>query len=112
MKRWKLAVLLVVAAGLVCVGYAIGSHQERPSEAAVTARGVSEAHAVAQTAQVAAVVAVQPMKASDPTVYKTKTGKKYHLSGCSSLSKSKIPIKLSKAKAEGLTACKRCKPPK
>ena len=50
-------------------------------------------------------------KTNDVIVYKTKTGAKYHLDGCSSLSKSKISIKLSEAKAEGLTACARCHPP-
>ena len=44
------------------------------------------------------------------TVYITKTGTKYHRSGCSYL-KSSIPISLSEAKAEGYTACSRCNPP-
>lgn len=42
------------------------------------------------------------------TVYITKTGSKYHRSGCSYLSKSKIAISLSEAKAQGYTACSRC----
>jgi competence protein ComEC len=45
------------------------------------------------------------------TVYTTKTGSKYHADGCSSLSKSKIPISLSDAKAKGLTPCSKCHPP-
>lgn len=49
--------------------------------------------------------------AGDITVFKTTTGAKYHLDGCTYLSKSKIPIKLSAAKAEGLTACSKCNPP-
>lgn len=44
-------------------------------------------------------------------VYKTRTGECYHNSGCSSLKKSKIQTTVSQAKAEGLRACKRCKPP-
>ena len=47
----------------------------------------------------------------DIVVYVTRTGKKYHRVDCSSLSKSKIPIKLSEAKARGYTPCQRCKPP-
>jgi methylphosphotriester-DNA--protein-cysteine methyltransferase len=47
----------------------------------------------------------------DPTVYKTRTGSKYHLAKCSSLRQSKIEIKLSQAKQEGLQPCKRCHPP-
>jgi hypothetical protein len=35
--------------------------------------------------------------ASDPIVYVTKTGTKYHLDGCRSLRQSKIPMKLSEA---------------
>lgn len=45
------------------------------------------------------------------TVYVTNTGKKYHLDGCRSLSKSKIPISLSEAKAQGYTPCGICNPP-
>jgi len=60
--------------------------------------------AVAPTAPV-------PAKSSDITVYVTKTGKKYHLDGCSSLAKSKIPISLSDAKARGYTPCSVCRPP-
>ncbi len=44
------------------------------------------------------------------TVYITNTGKKYHRDGCSYL-KSKIPISLSDAKAQGYTPCSRCNPP-
>lgn len=47
----------------------------------------------------------------DTTVYITKSGKKYHVEGCNSLSKSKIPIKLSEAKKKGYGPCKNCNPP-
>jgi len=47
----------------------------------------------------------------DITVYITKTGKKYHSSGCRYLSKSRIPISLTKAKQRGYTACSVCRPP-
>lgn len=43
-------------------------------------------------------------------VYKTKTGKKYHRAGCSSLRKSKIPISLADAKKQ-YSPCSRCNPP-
>ncbi len=42
------------------------------------------------------------------TVYVTKTGKKYHKDGCSSLSKSKIAISLSDAEAKGYEPCSKC----
>lgn len=55
-----------------------------------------------------------PPPAEDPpksyTVYITKTGEKYHASGCQYLAKSKIAIDKSKAISQGYTACSRCKP--
>jgi hypothetical protein len=47
---------------------------------------------------------------SGETVYITRTGKKYHRAGCSSLSKSCIPMTRSEAEAKGYTPCARCKP--
>ena len=47
----------------------------------------------------------------DPIVYVTRTGKKYHADGCRYLSKSKIPMKLSEAKAKGYDPCSVCRPP-
>ena len=44
------------------------------------------------------------------TVYITKTGTKYHLYGCDSLSKSCISIPRAEAIAKGYTPCKVCKP--
>lgn len=46
------------------------------------------------------------------TVYITNTGTKYHRANCRYLRKSKIPISLEEAKAEGYTPCKVCKPPR
>jgi hypothetical protein len=46
------------------------------------------------------------------TVYITKTGQKYHKSGCQYLRQSRIPIDLDDAVAEGYTPCSKCKPPK
>jgi len=45
------------------------------------------------------------------TVYITRTGKKYHRSGCRYLRKSCIPTSLTEAKRQGYTPCKVCKPP-
>ncbi len=47
----------------------------------------------------------------DITVYITKTGTKYHVYGCRSLSKSKIPVSLAAAKARGYEPCGICHPP-
>lgn len=47
---------------------------------------------------------------SSKTVYITRAGSKYHRSGCIYLNRSKIKIDYSKAKKQGYTACKVCKP--
>lgn len=44
-------------------------------------------------------------------VYITKTGDKYHCSGCRYLKRSKIKISLKEAKAAGYTPCSVCCPP-
>lgn len=44
------------------------------------------------------------------TVYVTKTGDKYHSSGCSYLRKSKIAIDKDSAVSQGYTPCSRCNP--
>jgi hypothetical protein len=44
-------------------------------------------------------------------VYRTDSGTKYHMDGCSSLAKSKIAVSLANAKAMGLTPCSKCHPP-
>lgn len=49
-------------------------------------------------------------KPEDQIVYVTRTGAKYHLETCRSLSKSKIPIKLGDA-VKKYTPCAICKPP-
>ncbi|NQT80165.1 MAG: thermonuclease family protein [Candidatus Aminicenantes bacterium] len=51
-------------------------------------------------------------KSEDTIVYITRTGKKYHREGCSSLKKSKIPITLKEANERGYTPCALCDPPK
>lgn len=45
-------------------------------------------------------------------VFITKTGKKYHLDGCSSLSRSKIPVSLTEAKSRNYGPCSKCNPPR
>ena len=61
----------------------------------------------------AAVSAAVPSQSNNQgvTVYGTKTGAKYHVDSCKSLSKSKIQMTLSDAKSKGLTPCSICKPP-
>ncbi len=45
------------------------------------------------------------------TVYITQSGKKYHVSSCKYLSKSKTAISLTDAKNRGYTPCSKCHPP-
>ena len=45
------------------------------------------------------------------TVYITKSGKKYHSTGCSYLKSSATPIDLQNAVNKGYTPCSRCNPP-
>lgn len=45
------------------------------------------------------------------TVYITKTGEKYHRSGCRYLSRSKIAISLTDARSQGYAPCAVCNPP-
>ena len=47
---------------------------------------------------------------NDRTVYVTNTGDRYHSAGCSSLRKSKIPMSISDAQAQGYTPCGNCNP--
>ncbi len=44
------------------------------------------------------------------TVYVTKSGTKFHRDGCSSLSKSKIPMLYEDAVSENYGPCGKCKP--
>ena len=55
------------------------------------------------------VISVKPMS-GDSTVYVTKTGDCYHIDGCSSLRRSKIPISLNDALSKGYYACSKCNP--
>ena len=50
------------------------------------------------------------VQAVPQNIYRTATGKKYHMDGCPSL-KSKIQTTLEDAKAAGLEPCSKCNPP-
>ena len=54
----------------------------------------------------------QQTQVKEQTVYITRTGKKYHRDGCRYLSKSRIPVSLKDAKAQGYTPCTVCRPPR
>ncbi len=48
----------------------------------------------------------------ETVVYITITGEKYHVSSCSYLRRSSIPIDLSDAKSSGYSPCSSCHPPR
>lgn len=89
---------------------------EQKAEEEAEAKKAAEAAAAQKAAQEKAATtsssASSASKASSTTnpqtVYVTKTGKKYHNDGCSSLKKPKIAMSLSEAEAEGYTPCKNC----
>jgi micrococcal nuclease len=86
-------------------------------QARETGRGLWAASAAEAPSSAVSQVTVQRAEAA-PTaidnqaaVFMTNSGSKYHLEGCRYLSKSKVAISLSDAKARGLTACSVCRPP-
>jgi membrane protein involved in colicin uptake len=84
------------------------------AEAEAVAKAEAEAIAVAK-AEAEAIAAAAAVAASntkvETIVYVTKTGEKYHSDGCQYLSKSKIAISLSDAKAS-YSPCSKCNPPR
>lgn len=71
--------------------------------------GVQASSTSASESQDKASAAVKSESAEQ--VYVTRTGKKYHRDGCSSLRKSKKPISLADAK-QRYSPCGRCNPPR
>jgi len=74
---------------------------------ALQALGTTQAGESQQAAQSKAQKQGQDDR-EERTVYITRTGKKYHGPNCSYLRRSKIPISLKEARAQGYTACSRC----
>ena len=70
--------------------------------------GGGSASAVVRSSE---ITETAPPTSENVEVYVTRTGKKYHSDGCSSLRRSKIPISLAEAKQK-YGACSRCSPPR
>ncbi len=108
-KRPYLAALI---AFMLLLAFFIGLQWKTKSEKTVTTDTKSEKAITTETASPDRDVTLPGESPDgDPWVYVTRTGRKYHKEGCRYLSKSKIPIKLSKAKEQGYTPCSVCKPP-
>lgn len=78
------------------------------AEATAQAQAEAEAAAQAEVQRKAEAEAAAAAQAQEQTVYITNSGSKYHRDGCRYLKKSKIPISLSDAQAQGYTACSVC----
>lgn len=86
-------------------GYEDG-YADAKAKYSISFSGSSTSSSSANVSSGSSTVSSSPSQGT--TVYITKSGSKYHRSGCSYLSKSKIAISLSDAKTRGYTACSRC----
>ena len=89
----------VVCAGIVSLGLYLGLRDRGP-ESSPTAPSVQQQESSSQTDDT-----------DEITVYVTRTGTKYHRAGCRYLSKSKIPMPLSRARRR-YSPCSVCNPPR
>ena len=62
-----------------------------------------------QTTEIHAQSSTKKTQQKEQIVYVADTGEKYHGTNCGYLRSSKNAIQLSKAQAQGYTACSRCK---
>ena len=85
----------------------VAAEQEAARQAAEAA---AQAEAAAAEAAAQEAARAQSSVTNEHTVYITKTGEKYHSSGCQYLKKSKITISESSAIAQGYTPCSKCNP--
>ena len=71
-------------------------------------KGKSESAVQASEDKQQTEVTTSKVKETSGTYYVTQSGKKYHVSSCSYLNKSKIAITMDRIKAEGYSPCSRC----
>ncbi len=83
---------------------------EAPQTSEVTTQEKSEAETTQTTPHKEETTSptAESEEAQQGTYYVTSSGTKYHKSTCSYLSKSRIAISLSDAKAKGYSPCSRC----
>jgi hypothetical protein len=103
-KRSMVVAVILVVVVLASLAFAVAHHR-----AAAPTDSPGERVAAAEAALDAPIAAKASRPKSD-TVYITKTGAKYHRSGCRSLRKSSIPISRAAAIRRGYAACKICSP--
>lgn len=124
-RKWLVVYLWLSAiAGIWQLAFGT-DEKPAPAEAAVPAAVVDDTVASPPPAALAApapeLPVVTPVVDEAPpvakpqksiTVYTTRTGSKYHRSGCSSLRKSSSATTLSEALSWGYEPCGRCRPPR
>lgn len=82
------------------------------SSASTTSSASASSTVTSSSKASSSTVTAAPSSSNDnQIVYITKSGKCYHMDGCSSLSKSKIQTTLGEAKAKGYKPCEKCNPP-
>lgn len=113
-----LGAAVAVLALLCCFVWGMNDTPHTSSQSTTTVASVSEYSTETRTTATPRPTArptatpkptTAPVNEDSYTVYITRTGSKYHRSGCSYL-KSKIAIEKKDAIAQGYTACSRCKP--
>lgn len=68
----------------------------------------AEKESISSDPETSATESAEDVPSDQTTYYVTNSGKKYHVSTCSYLSKSRNAITLSQAKAKGFSPCSRC----
>ena len=106
MKRLLLLALLVMVAFLGVQALALGSTTTSGQQVVSSIHQHAVVSAISDNTASGAVL----LSSGSDVVYVTRTGKKYHASGCRSLSRSKIKTTRAKAEKDGYTPCKVCKP--
>src|SRR5664280_976516 len=103
-KRIWMALLVAVVATAALAAVASAASAPASSDRHTPAAVVKQ---LTQSAVELAVIE----KSSNPWVYITDTGKKYHRAGCRYLNHSSHKVRLKWAKSHGYKPCKVCKPP-
>lgn len=132
MKKYKFSILTIILIGVICIGigFALNATMDNRTEEynnlllnidtmqakintleekiAKIEKGDTVEHKEVNIQTKEAATDDARAASEGETVYKTKTGQKYHKEECGSLSKSAIAIGLEEAKAAGLEPCKKC----
>jgi hypothetical protein len=106
-------VTALACSAIIAAGVYFGLRSNQPPAAPRYGTPSAPGYAAPSTAPAAEqAYAERPAPGESGTiVYVTRTGQCYHRAGCSSLSRSKIPMDLNEAKKR-YRPCSRCNPPR